>query len=712
LSEQDPAPASEAEAQTETPQRGRTWWRNRWVLAGIGAGVVVLLVAGTLVGLKVFKAKPDRSPFEAAVLRLATAPAMHYRTGGGSFSLDVRVTAAGETISTAELAGQKVEMLTVGGKTYVKEPAGLLSGTGDPKAKSRWITGGQSSAAASLGTTATQTQTPVALAQKLITAMNAKSTVFPTGDEPPVTIDGVAAIKAVTPTGDLYVTKQRPYRVLRLAPNAAVAKAHPSIPVPSFSLPPMPTAPDLPDLPSIPPLPSMPAFDQTLAQGLGTTAVQPASMHQASRRPMALQPETLQRAALQQVALNTLVAPSGLGTLDLPAVSAADLEALYNDLQTDTKQLKDAVNSDIDFRLNGNATVHCGPGGCEVQARVTSDVVSSDPDATLSGDVTAQLTATVSIEGEPAGGCTASRKLPLKGSASISCDDTLAGVVFDEVNAQKKAVAEAESEAQGGQPVPYTIQATGQAEVQAIATVKVQALLQQQQLEQDLARLMQIAQDARDAVEAGTGAGTQASPSAAPSPSPSAPPAPLGRSKDEKDCKDSKPAGARTSNKGWILNTAGARGRTERAEACLSVPLASQKSNPSAVPVGYGAAQTKVRGWGMTPGAVLSRCHMIAAQLGGANNLATNLSPCWQVPVNVGLRGFSGFEFKAANQIRALPGGFTLYNADPIYASAADDIPEAYQLFYASYDSSGALVWTDSAPIPNLDKTGRYNLGH
>ena len=650
------------------------------------AACATVTVGGLVVGLVVWQqtsspAAPDRTPFYTAVNQLAATPALHYRssTSGSPVDFDVRLTGDGESVGSISLAGQKFGLLTVGGKTYVKAPDGLLpgtSGSGSPGTtasalKDRWITG---SDAGALGSTSSQITTPGDLARRLLTALNAKDAVIPSAHDAGTTADGVPALRAVTSLGDVYITKKPPYRVLRIGPNASSTSGRPTLP----SLPPIPTLPSG--------MPSLPSGMPSLPSGLPSLS------------GLSLSP-----------ARYVTLAGSSLGTIDFPQLTQDDFKKLFQELETDTKQLAKAVDSSIQFNLQGSADLKCGAGGCLVTATVSSDVSSSDPKATISGGkVEAMLNATVAIEGTPAGGCTATAQLPLNGTSEISCDDAGAGAVFSEENAEKKAIAEEESEAEGGGQVPYTVSSSGQASVEAIAQVDVQELVEEEQSEYWYASY-----PGPLTYEDPYGPYILTEPD--PSASPTVPVPPDDDFDDPRRCADSRPAGAVTvRQQGWILNTTGANGRTETGTACLIAPVTGHDTGPDADPVGLSEAQTKASGLGLRPGEV-ARCHIIPARFYGSNTKRSNLSPCWQRPVNVGVHGMSGFESLVGKDIgQSPPGTIVLYSVEPTFGSAASTIPNGYQMAAVGSSPDGIEMWEQRSAVPNVKNVGNksVNLGN
>jgi hypothetical protein len=712
---------------------GWQWRRDRrWIWLGAATLALAGLAVGLLIALRPHPGAPRRAPFDQAVIRLAAAPAVHYRMalGGGSLTSDLRVATQGEALGTISLAGQHFETMTIGGKTYAKAPDGLLpglsggSGTGAADAlKNRWVTGGalasdllapslppasSPSPSAPGSSTSTdqgsQAKTPLALAQRVLTALNDGSTVLPGASAARQSIDGVSALKATTPIGEVYVAADPPYRLLRIAPltgASASVSGLPSLPaIPS--IPSLPSGSGIPSFPSLPAAPSLPDLPSGLPSGLLGLP----------------DPGGPANPGVRDAVFEAPAAPAASATLDFPTVTQDDIDAFFRQIENDTKQLTTAVNSDVQFHLDGAADMRCSSGGCLVTAHVTSDVLSTDPQAKATGGkVSATLTASVAIEGEPAGDCTSTALLPLTGTSDIKCEDAQAGAVFTEVDAMKKEEARAQSEEEGGEPVPYTVSSTGQAAVEAVAQVDVQVLLDQLHLDALPAQGPEATgtpvPDSQPSAAPSTDASARPSPSASPSPTRIEPsPDYL---QNPKDCLQPVPTGAYASGKGWILNSSRRGGRTGTGTACLTAPVTG-RTRPSGNPVGWADAVARAASLGLSNND-LARCHTIAARLGGANGAGSgNLSPCWQIPTNNSGDGMSGFEARIASAINGNPGWVCRYTVTPLYKSYEETstIPSSYDMFVTCADPSGTLTYINGKSVPNakLVKGRLENLGN
>jgi hypothetical protein len=175
-----------------------------------------------------------------------------------------------------------------------------------------------------------------------------------------------------------------------------------------------------------------------------------------------------------------------LGSVDTQTPhGSAQVNNIYNGLGSFVKQLSTAADEGVTFTENSYAKLSCSDGGCIVTSTVTGRASSTSSNTKVTGgSVTAQLVATVAVDGISAGGCENASTLPLNTTSTISCDDGAAGAEVASETAKKKAQAQAESEAEGGAQVEYTVDCTGEALVTALATIQVAVLVQEVQQEQ------------------------------------------------------------------------------------------------------------------------------------------------------------------------------------------------------------------------------------
>ncbi|MEU9118857.1 hypothetical protein AB0C96_03180 [Streptomyces sp. NPDC048506] len=414
---------------------------------------VVAVVAGLLItrngssgpeGSHQAAAKRPRNqvPFDQALAALATARVLHYKDTAvaGVTQRDITVTPSGVLFgSTGDgVRDLDQDVLRIGGKTYTRwkkakpyeKPDGKQQ---DPDAPGTWSLADQGDSHV-LNPVLAQFLPPAELAAELSDAVDELKT-LPDPNDPGLKserVRGVPALRADTPAGSLLISRNKPYRVLRLEP-----------------------------------------YDLS-----GRLKEQLHGLHKGASP-----------SAIPQVTTGPLEKGDSQG-MDLSPVSGGRADALYDTLETDTRQLADAVDRGVDFTLGTTGgNVDCGPGGCTVNQAFTGRLTSDAKTRLIGGEVTATMRATVTIDGQDAGGCTSSPStLPITGntvSGTLSCSDPGAGAVFTAVNAKYKAQAEAESRASGGQPVPYRFPyvATPVIDAAALAVGEVDRLVRQVQRE-------------------------------------------------------------------------------------------------------------------------------------------------------------------------------------------------------------------------------------
>ncbi|GAA4932472.1 DddA-like double-stranded DNA deaminase toxin [Streptomyces coeruleoprunus] len=415
---------------------------NRRLLLAGGVGAVVLaLVAGLLAWLASSPpTTPDRGggaqnrePFEQALVALAEEPGLRYadRSRTGSSRHDITVTPSGMQFGeTGSAAGARKEILTAGGRTYSRwkhDPAPPPAGDGKKraaKAPGRW-TVGFGGGSAFPADAADRYPAPRKLATLLGKALKDVRR-LPEPHDPPLAVNGVPALAADTSAGRILVARQPPYRVLRLEPYE-------------------------PNGPS------------GLLDRLKGAVGGPPKVRRATTGP--------------------LLGGDSDG-VDLSPVPGAAVPGMYDRLARDVGQLADAIDPGVGFSLDSAGKLNCGHGGCSVQQRFTGKLSTAARTRVTGGTLTAALTATISIDGRYAGRCGSRGTFPVQGTAvsgSLSCSSPEAGAVFSSVDAQHKARARAQSRAQGGGIVRYTIssRASTLIEARVLAVAEVQRLVRQ-----------------------------------------------------------------------------------------------------------------------------------------------------------------------------------------------------------------------------------------
>ncbi|MGW0396056.1 hypothetical protein ACWDYJ_35385 [Streptomyces sp. NPDC003042] len=370
------------------------------------AWALALLLAVLTAGCSGTQERVGREVFLDAATRLAGEPAIRYSAGVGGAELEMSATRYGTALGAFSLAGMRLDVLAVDGRSYsrrAQDPDGGGPGRLLPEETVQWTT-----VATQQGPDSFQL-TPHDLGTMAAEALRTPGTLYP-GRGQTTTVDGEATWKASTSTMDVHVTRATPHRLVRLTPKGAAAVPPPPTPpaFPTFPDPPPapPTAPAPPPSPPAPPeLPGLQLLDHvggTLGRSIART-------HPYTPPARAI-PLPRPRPPLPG---RTTIAP----------LSSRQVGALSQAVAKSAGQLSQAVNSAYQFTVRGTASfTGCGPGACTVTVRVNSAFVTQG--ARGPGNVRVRLRAEMTGAGSPVGSCTASGTLPVNGTGSLSCTNT------------------------------------------------------------------------------------------------------------------------------------------------------------------------------------------------------------------------------------------------------------------------------------------------
>lgn len=159
---------------------------------------------------------------------------------------------------------------------------------------------------------------------------------------------------------------------------------------------------------------------------------------------------------------------SALGQASLEPASQAAIDQTYGSLITQTKTLNNAPDIGVHTDYTETGDLNCSDADCTVEATVTTSTTSTQL-AALSGGVSAVMTATVTVDGEPGGGCTQTQTLPINGTSTMTCDDPGVAGPVAQVKAQEQEEADAAE-----QDLSYTINFLADVGIEAMAEVEAQ----------------------------------------------------------------------------------------------------------------------------------------------------------------------------------------------------------------------------------------------
>lgn len=407
--------------------------RKRLLLFGAAGVAAAGLVAGLLVwhggpGSKEPVAKRDLKPFRHAVAALADAPGLRYEDSAADpVKRDITVTPSGSRFGAVEAGGSGLarEILHIGGRTFTRAKDSVSAA---------WAAADESDSVTR--ETVGHMPAPADLATALSKALDRlEGTPAPSGSAQPPTVDGTPALAVDTSAGRLLVTEQKPHRVLRLesyGPSGSGGASGGSAEAASFRL------------------------TSVTAEG-DSEDEDPPEIPEVTDGPLA---------------------DSDSAGLDLAPVAEDAVDPMYDTLEKQTEELKNATDSGINLTLSSGGTVKCGSGGCTAKNSFSGHITTSAKSRLISGKVTAVMTASFSIDGRSAGRCTSPQSsFAVSGtsvSGSLSCSDPGAGPTFSSVETQKKNEARARSRASGGRLVQYRIPYRADTLINAYALAKTE----------------------------------------------------------------------------------------------------------------------------------------------------------------------------------------------------------------------------------------------
>jgi hypothetical protein len=431
------------------------------VWAAIGTALVVVAAAVvTLTDLGGGGA--GRAQFDEAVDRLAGAPAVGYTTSvlGGMLELEVDVTRDGDALGTAGMAGVELDLLVVDGTTYFRAPEGAIPGMEVDVSGSafvgRWVTGGP------VVGSMPALMTPDSLAGSLRDALDATDD-FSAPDDLDSEIGGTPAHGVRTPAGDLYISEEAPHEVLRFVPLGAGGGGDGDG---------QPSLPSLPSLPSIPSPPTSAGLLHPASQGRHQPT--PTTTEEDPDDPGTEEPGESPGLPLpegSEPGLNPAFDQIDVDPMAEDVSMIEDLNDLHDQMVEAVEQLNEAIDAQIQFRLQGNADVSCS-AVCTVTANVTNQVTGGE-ESVAATQVTAEMTASITVDGATAGSCASPpTQVPVNGSSTLSCVSPEAGAQAQAALARKRAAAQGR-----GGVVTVTITGTAQVAARAVAPEQVERLV-------------------------------------------------------------------------------------------------------------------------------------------------------------------------------------------------------------------------------------------
>ncbi|WP_460728886.1 nucleic acid/nucleotide deaminase domain-containing protein [Nocardia heshunensis] len=163
-----------------------------------------------------------------------------------------------------------------------------------------------------------------------------------------------------------------------------------------------------------------------------------------------------------------------MGPIMFAVMTPADRDQVYNDIVNQTQTLSNSLDVGINFQFDPSGDLKCSESSCTVTSNVTTSTTSTRK-ATLSGNVSAVMKASVTVEGRPSAGCTAAQTLPISGSSVMSCIDSSVAAITADIRATKRIEAQAKANAEGHDVyINWDIHFAAQVEIQATAMIQAE----------------------------------------------------------------------------------------------------------------------------------------------------------------------------------------------------------------------------------------------
>ncbi|WP_162958608.1 nucleic acid/nucleotide deaminase domain-containing protein [Nocardia yunnanensis] len=156
------------------------------------------------------------------------------------------------------------------------------------------------------------------------------------------------------------------------------------------------------------------------------------------------------------------------------AMTPADREQVYNDIVNQTQTLSNSMDVGINFQFDPSGDLNCTEAACTVTSKVTTSTTATRK-ATLSGNVSAVMKASLTVEGRPSAGCSTAQTLPISGNSVMSCVDTSVAAITSDIRAAKRAEAQAKANAEGHDVyLNWDVHVSAQIEVTATAMIQAE----------------------------------------------------------------------------------------------------------------------------------------------------------------------------------------------------------------------------------------------
>ncbi|MCX4386491.1 hypothetical protein OG777_06050 [Micromonospora peucetia] len=108
--------------------------------------------------------------------------------------------------------------------------------------------------------------------------------------------------------------------------------------------------------------------------------------------------------------------------LNFGRLTPEETEEFFRTLTARVQELRNAVDSQVSFTLNGAITLSpCTVNGCRANVTLSNRVTSTSPYLSVDRPVTASITTSMTLDGRPVATCTTTKSMRPNGSVTTSC---------------------------------------------------------------------------------------------------------------------------------------------------------------------------------------------------------------------------------------------------------------------------------------------------
>ena len=356
--------------------------RHRMLLSynvGLMLIIVILLLTSCT---NLFEGNPNTSTtasqLRGAGLDLSSYEGTHYTgqitsAAHGTYQADLMITNTGSTRGTLIQKTNTLQYLVTGGKTFIQANQAFWQQDGADAKKAtlyskRWV----KVPPTEFGIDVEQILAPAKLGIQLQRTANSQSS----ASAPVSKINGVSVSRFMTPQAVVYITTSKPYRVVRIE---------------SGKIPPA--------------TPTRPPTSQKSHVGSAIVGAKFLDVFSSSD------------------ASNPGASSSGSGfQMGVNKMPDIDTEKLFDTLKTNIEELSQAVDSEVNFSINGKVVLApCGLNSCTANVTISNQISTNNPNVKADQPIPTEVSIHMTLDGAPIRDCNEEVSMQPNGTTQVSC---------------------------------------------------------------------------------------------------------------------------------------------------------------------------------------------------------------------------------------------------------------------------------------------------